>query len=199
MASQRIGGFPRWVHGRVENQHLGFRLYVVEKPQKLQPARQSLACMASNPQQRNCRCEYKLWRPSTCMARIISITMEFTSSPVATPIRNIGGNHRCGGRFRQKAIDISNVFRQALGLPLITTYHDGGHHHHKQQEGTYRILPSTPQGFLPQTPSCRQSGRGEGIVLGRRSWFIKGAEEMLVEDAVFSFPCDVHAMGSLTL
>jgi len=40
--------------------------------------------------------------------------------------RAIKPKHRCGGgrmsRFRQKGVEISNMFRQALGLPLIETH-----------------------------------------------------------------------------
>jgi len=53
----------------------------------------------------------------------------------------------CGrNRFRQKAVEISNIFREALGLPLIKT---SGHH--GLDNGKVRILPfvGTPNIFAP--------------------------------------------------
>jgi len=53
----------------------------------------------------------------------------------------------CGGanRLNQKAVELSNFFRQALGLPLIA----GGHPGHR--DGDVRILPfvGTPSTFAP--------------------------------------------------
>jgi hypothetical protein len=53
----------------------------------------------------------------------------------------------CGrNRFRQKAVDISNLFREALGLPLIKSGN-----HHGLEDGAVRILPfiGTPNIFAP--------------------------------------------------
>jgi len=53
----------------------------------------------------------------------------------------------CGrNRFRQKAVEISNLFREALGLPLITSSS-----HHGHDDGRVRILPfiGTPNLLLP--------------------------------------------------
>jgi len=54
-----------------------------------------------------------------------------------------------GSRFRQKSVEISNLFRQALGLPLIKS--DG---HHGLDDGKVRILPfiGTPNIFAPVHP-----------------------------------------------
>jgi len=52
----------------------------------------------------------------------------------------------CGrNRFRQKAVEISNLFREALGLPLIKS---DSHH---DDDGSVRILPfiGTPNLFAP--------------------------------------------------
>jgi hypothetical protein len=53
----------------------------------------------------------------------------------------------CGrNRFRQKAVEISNLFREALGLPLIKSGN-----HHGLGDGEIRILPfiGTPNIFAP--------------------------------------------------
>lgn len=53
----------------------------------------------------------------------------------------------CGRhRFRQKAVEISNLFREALGLPLITSSS-----HHGHDDGKVRILPfiGTPNILAP--------------------------------------------------
>ena len=55
--------------------------------------------------------------------------------------------HPCGrNRLRQKAVEISNLLRQALGLPLIKS---GGHH--SLGDGEVRILPfvGSPNIFAP--------------------------------------------------
>jgi len=54
----------------------------------------------------------------------------------------------CGrNRLRQKAVEISNLFREALGLPLIKS----DSHHHGLDDGRVRILPfiGTPNLFAP--------------------------------------------------
>jgi len=68
---------------------------------------------------------------------------------VHTQIEN--GNRRgCGSaRFKQKALDISNRLRQALGLPLIQDFAPVEHHHGPGRGGKMHILPffGTPQDF----------------------------------------------------
>ncbi|KAL1743786.1 hypothetical protein HDZ31DRAFT_40159 [Schizophyllum fasciatum] len=63
--------------------------------------------------------------------------------------------HARGGRLNEKAIEISNAFRQALGMPLIEMAHagahpydgprrhDGPHHHHG--EGHHAMRPDGPE------------------------------------------------------
>jgi hypothetical protein len=55
-----------------------------------------------------------------------------------------------GGRFRQKAVEISNLFREALGLPLIKS----DSHNHGLDDGKVRILPfiGSPNIFAPVHP-----------------------------------------------
>ncbi|TFK44067.1 hypothetical protein BDQ12DRAFT_730183 [Crucibulum laeve] len=61
------------------------------------------------------------------------------------------GQHRpCGSRFRQKAIEMSNAFRQALGLPLIETEHK-----HEMHGGMVKLMPfvGTPPTFISIHPN----------------------------------------------
>lgn len=55
-----------------------------------------------------------------------------------------------GGRFCQKAVEISNLFREALGLPLIKS----DSHNHGLDDGKVRILPfiGSPNIFAPVHP-----------------------------------------------
>jgi len=63
----------------------------------------------------------------------------------------------CGGmgrsRFREKALELSNAFRKALGLPSIEMNHP--HQHKKIQEPEMRILPfiGTPQAMVESMPA----------------------------------------------
>lgn len=70
-----------------------------------------------------------------------------------------------GGRFRHKAIEVSNMFRQALGLPLIETAH---HHHHRPNKGDgnkFQMLPfiGTPPTFIElKEPGVSMDGKTRG-------------------------------------
>jgi hypothetical protein len=62
----------------------------------------------------------------------------------------------CGrNRFRQKAVDISNLFREALGLPLIKT---GSHH-----DGKVTILPFIGSATLAPVHGHGKDAKGTNI------------------------------------
>jgi len=69
-----------------------------------------------------------------------------------------------GSRFRQKAVELSNIFREALGLPPIQGHH---HHHHPSVGGDdasrVRILPfiGTPPTALTSVGGNNKDAEGE--------------------------------------
>jgi len=71
-----------------------------------------------------------------------------------------------GGRFRHKAIEISNFFRNALGLPLIKNPHHHPHHKPTPDDGKkFQMLPfiGTPPTFIEITnPGAKLEGKTRG-------------------------------------
>ncbi|KAF8634284.1 hypothetical protein AX17_004239 [Amanita inopinata Kibby_2008] len=105
--------------------------------------------------------------PTSMGIRITNIAS--TSEPsLAGPAGHPANKRPCIMRkMRDKAIGISNVFRQAFGLPLIETTSRNRHDNNHASEGVYRILPfvGTEPSFIEVKGQSEQGGI-EGVTRG---------------------------------